>query len=49
MSIKHKLTLTIMGISIMAVMLTVLAITTYLIYDLRVSKARELGVTAADG
>jgi len=47
MSIKYKLTLTIMGISIGAVMLTVAAITSYLIYDMRIGKAHELQVNAA--
>ena len=47
MSIKRKLTLMIMGISLAAVILTVMAITTYLIYDLRYSKVQELGITAS--
>ncbi len=47
MSIQRKLTLTILGISLTAVMLTVMAITAYLIYDMRASKAQELRITAA--
>lgn len=46
MSIKRKLTLIIMGLSLTAVMLTVVAITAYLIYDMRRSNAQELAVTA---
>ena len=46
MSIKRKLTLTIMGISLAAIALTVAAITTYLIYDMRKEKVSELAVTA---
>jgi signal transduction histidine kinase len=47
MSIKHKLTLMMLGISLAAVLLTVTAITAYLIYDIRAAKAQELEVTAA--
>jgi len=47
MSIKRKLTLMMTGISLAAVMLTVVAITAYLIYDIRHSKMQELAVTAA--
>ncbi len=47
MSIKRKLTLTMMIISIAAVMLTAVTIATYLIYDMRISKADELRVSAA--
>lgn len=47
MSIKHKLTLMMMSISLAAVILTVIAITVYLIYDMHKSKVWELGVTAA--
>ena len=47
MSIKRKLTLTMLGISLAAIGLTVLAITSYLIYDMRQSTVEQLGVTAA--
>jgi len=47
MSIKRKLTLMMMSISLAAVMLTVLAITAYLIYDMHKSTVAQLGVTAA--
>ncbi len=47
LSIKRKLTLMMMGVSLMAVLLTVLAITSYQIYDMRISKAQELDITAA--
>lgn len=47
MSIKRKLTLMMMGISLAAVLLTVAAVTTYLIYDIRKSKISELEVMAA--
>jgi len=47
MSIKRKLTLTTMSISLVAVVLTVTAITAYLIYDMRKSKIQSLEVTAA--
>ncbi len=47
MSIKHKLTLMTMGISLAAVLLTVTAITSYLIYDMRASKLAEVAVTAS--
>lgn len=47
MSIKRKLTFTMMGISLAAIGLTVLAITAYLIYDMRQSTVEQLGVTAA--
>jgi len=47
MSIKRKLTLMMMGISLAAVLSTVAAVTTYLIYDMRKSKMAELEVTAA--
>jgi signal transduction histidine kinase len=46
MSIKYKLTMMLMGISLAAVLLTVTAITSYLIYDMRGSKLKELSVTA---
>ena len=46
MSIRRKLMLAIMGISVVAVVLTVTAITAYLIYDMRQSMKRELSVTA---
>src|SRR5262245_25090106 len=46
MSIKRRLTLLIMGISLAAVVVTVLAITAYLIYDIRHGKIQELGLTA---
>lgn len=45
-SIKHKLTLMLMGVSLLSVVLTVLAITSYLIYDIGLSKSQELDVTA---
>lgn len=47
LSIKRKLTLMVMGVSLMAVLLTVLAISSYLIYDIRISKQQELEVSAA--
>jgi signal transduction histidine kinase len=47
MSIKRKLTLMMIGISVMAVMLTILSIGAFLIYDIRASKTQELSVTAA--
>ncbi len=47
MSIKRKLTLMMMGITLAAVLLTVLAITSYLIYDMRKSQVKELAVMAA--
>lgn len=47
MSIKRKLTLLMMGISLATVLLTVGAITIYLIYDMRISKVNELNVTAS--
>ncbi len=47
MSIKRKLTLMTMGISITAIMLTVAAITTYLIYDMRKSTVQALALNAA--
>jgi signal transduction histidine kinase len=47
MSIKRKLTLLMMGISLATVLLTVGPITLYLIYDMRISKVNELHVTAA--
>ena len=47
MSIRRKLTLTMMSISLAAVGLTVAAITSYLIYDMRKEKVTELGVTAS--
>ena len=46
MSIKYKLTMMMMGISLAAVLLTVTAITSYLIYDMHDSKLKELAVTA---
>lgn len=46
LSIKHKLTLTIMGVSLAAVLLTVSAISLFLIYDIRASKQQELSITA---
>ena len=46
MSIKRKLTMMMMAISLAAVLLTVTAITSYLIYDMRGSKLSELAVTA---
>lgn len=46
-SIKRKLTLMMMGISLTAVLLTVFAITSYQIYDMRISKIQELDITAA--
>ncbi len=46
-SIKRKLTLMMMGISLTAVLLTVFAITSYQIYDMRISKMQELDITAA--
>ncbi|MBY0407849.1 MAG: HAMP domain-containing protein [Rickettsiales bacterium] len=46
-SIKRKLTLMMMGVSLMAVLLTVLAITSYQIYDMRASRMQELDITAA--
>ena len=47
MSIKRKLTLTIIGISLAAVALTVTTITSYLIYDLSNEKRKELSMTAS--
>jgi signal transduction histidine kinase len=47
MPIQRKLTLTIMGISLAAILLTVMAITLYLIYDMRKEKMHELSVTAS--
>lgn len=47
MSIKRKLTLMMMGLSLAAVVLTVTAVTAGLIYDMRSSKQQELKVTAA--
>ncbi len=47
MSIKRKLTLLMIGVSLAAVMLTVTGIATYLIYDMRKGKVQELKVTAA--
>lgn len=46
-SIKRKLTLMMMSISLTAVLLTVLSITSYQIYDMRISKMQELDITAA--
>lgn len=46
MSIKRKLTLMMVGICLGAVIATVLAITSYLIYDMRSSTAHQLSVTA---
>lgn len=46
-SIKRKLTLMMMGISLTAVLLTVFAITSYQIYDMRIGKMKELDITAA--
>lgn len=47
MSIRRKLTLTIMGLSIASVVLTVSSVIAYLIYDMRQSKLQQLQVTAA--
>lgn len=47
MSIKRKLTLMMVTISLAAVLLTVTAITAYLIYDMRLGKEQELAMTAA--
>lgn len=47
MSIRYKLTLTMLGISIAAVLLTAFSITAYLVYDMRIGKVAELGVSAA--
>lgn len=47
MSIKRRLILMMTCISLAAVLLTVAAITAYLIYDIRHSKLQELSVTAA--
>ncbi len=47
MSIKRRLTLTMLGISLAAILLAVSAITFYLIYDMRESTRQELDVTAA--
>lgn len=47
MSIRYKLTLIMLGISVAAVLLTALSITSYLIFDMRKSAANELSVTAA--
>ena len=47
MSIKKKLTITMIGICVTAVVLTVSTIIIYLIYDMRESKAQELGVAAS--
>lgn len=47
MSIRRKLTLMMTGTCLAAIMLTVLAITAYLIYDIRHSKLQELSLTAA--
>lgn len=47
MSIRYKLTMMMMGISLAAVLLTVTAVTSYLIYDMHDRKLRELSVTAA--
>ncbi|NBO18707.1 MAG: HAMP domain-containing protein [Proteobacteria bacterium] len=47
LSIKRKLTMMVMGVSLMAVVLTVVAIGSYLIYDIRRSKQHELEVSAA--
>jgi two-component system, sensor histidine kinase and response regulator len=47
MSIKRKLTLMMIGISVTAVLLTIVGVSAFLIYDVRASKAKELAVTAA--
>lgn len=46
MSIKRRLMIIMMGISMTAVILTVTAITVYLIYDIRAAKQQDLAVTA---
>lgn len=47
MSIRRKLTLMMIGLSVTAVMLTIISIVAFLIYDMRAGKAKELQVTAA--
>ena len=47
MSIRQKLTFMMIGLSVTAVILTIISIGAYLIYDIRASKAQELSVTAA--
>ena len=47
MSIKRKLIMMMIGVSVTAVMLTIIGISAFLIYDVRASKAQELSVTAA--
>ncbi len=47
MSIKRKLTFMMIGVSVAAVMMTIMGISAFLIYDVRASKSQELSVTAA--